>query len=179
MLPLDWHTGVVVPLFKDLDLSVCSNCHTPQPPLCQGVSVSQASDSGGSSLCPGRDHWSSSLSSRLQGLWEFAQPVYMWFVRLPTFVGSSSVQRAFAAAVVVFWRLMDNFSCRLSFRLVGVAELCASSVWVCQHNGAHIKMTLQSQRKTLKYKINTLNHRHQMMSVRPHQVSQSCVSKRV
>lgn len=62
----------------------------------------------------------------------------------------------------------------------GSVAVCTTSLHVvCQHDGAHIKMTLQSQRNTLEYKINTLTivetTCHQMMSVRPHQVSQSCV----
>ncbi|KAI3369434.1 hypothetical protein L3Q82_007661 [Scortum barcoo] len=60
-VPLEWQTGVVVPLFKKGDRRVCSNYrgdHTSQPPregLRQGC---------------------------LEGLWEFAQPVHMCFVDL-------------------------------------------------------------------------------------------------
>ncbi|KAI3362276.1 hypothetical protein L3Q82_012590, partial [Scortum barcoo] len=60
-VPLEWQTGVVVPLFKKGDRRVCSKLqgdHTSQPP--QGRST------------PGV----------LEGLWEFAQPVHMCFVDL-------------------------------------------------------------------------------------------------
>ncbi|KAI3373348.1 hypothetical protein L3Q82_006650 [Scortum barcoo] len=61
-VPLEWQTGVVVPLFKKGDRRVCSNY----------TEGSHFSASPGRSTCQGV----------LEGLWEFAQPVHMCFVDL-------------------------------------------------------------------------------------------------
>ncbi|KAI3353494.1 hypothetical protein L3Q82_019285 [Scortum barcoo] len=59
-VPLEWQTGVVVPLFKKGDRRVCSNY--------RGITLLSL---------PGR-----SMPGVLEGLWEFAQPVHMCFVDL-------------------------------------------------------------------------------------------------
>ncbi|KAI3354588.1 hypothetical protein L3Q82_019093 [Scortum barcoo] len=59
-VPLEWQTGVVVPLFKKGDRRVCSNY--------RGITLLSL---------PGR-----STPGVLEGLWEFAQPVHMCFVDL-------------------------------------------------------------------------------------------------
>ncbi|KAK3537288.1 hypothetical protein QTP70_006984 [Hemibagrus guttatus] len=67
-VPLDWATGVVVPLFKKGDRRVCSNY--------RGITLLSL---------PGKVY-SRVLERRvrpvLEGLWEFAQPVHMCFVDL-------------------------------------------------------------------------------------------------
>ncbi|KAK3561572.1 hypothetical protein QTP86_010655 [Hemibagrus guttatus] len=67
-VPLDWVTGVVVPLFKKGDCRVCSNY--------RGITLLSL---------PGKVY-SRVLERRvrpvLEGLWEFAQPVHMCFVDL-------------------------------------------------------------------------------------------------
>ncbi|KAI3373393.1 hypothetical protein L3Q82_021941 [Scortum barcoo] len=65
-VPLEWQTGVVVPLFKKGDRRVCSNY--------RGSHFSAS---------PGRSTPGSIPSTGvLEGLWEFAQPVHMCFVDL-------------------------------------------------------------------------------------------------
>ncbi|KAK3568618.1 hypothetical protein QTP86_010635 [Hemibagrus guttatus] len=67
-VPLDWETGLVIPLFKKGDQRVCSNY--------RGITLLSL---------PGKVY-SRVLERRvrpvLEGLWEFAQPVHMCFVDL-------------------------------------------------------------------------------------------------
>ena len=91
-MPLDWQTGVVVPLFKKGDRRVCSNyrgitllslpgkvysgvlerrVHRIVEPGIQEVQCG---------FCPGRGTVDQLYT--LEGAWEFAQPVQMCFVDL-------------------------------------------------------------------------------------------------
>ncbi|KAI3368575.1 hypothetical protein L3Q82_025585 [Scortum barcoo] len=96
-VPLEWQTGVVVPLFKKGEpesVFQLQRDHTSQPPregLCQGTGEensadSRPSDSGGtmrfSSLVVEQLDQLYTLHRMLEGLWEFAQPVHMCFVDL-------------------------------------------------------------------------------------------------
>ncbi|KAI3352517.1 hypothetical protein L3Q82_005461 [Scortum barcoo] len=68
-VPLEWQTGVVVPLFKKGDRRVCSNY--------RGITLL---------ILPGKVYARLdqlyTLHRVLEGLWEFAQPVHMCFVDL-------------------------------------------------------------------------------------------------
>ncbi|KAI3354050.1 hypothetical protein L3Q82_018608, partial [Scortum barcoo] len=65
-VPLEWQTGVVVPLFKKGDRRVCSNY--------RGITLLSL---------PGKVYARLyTLHRVLEGLWEFAQPVHMCFVDL-------------------------------------------------------------------------------------------------
>ncbi|KAI3356259.1 hypothetical protein L3Q82_017506 [Scortum barcoo] len=100
-VPLEWQTGVVVPLFKKQgDRRVCSNVFNhrgitllslPREGLCQGTGEENSADSRTfwiqEEQCgfrPGRGTLDQlyTLHRVLEGLWEFAQPVHMCFVDL-------------------------------------------------------------------------------------------------
>ncbi|KAI3365796.1 hypothetical protein L3Q82_000794 [Scortum barcoo] len=96
-VPLEWQTGVVVPLFKKGDRRVCSNYrgdHTSQPPregLRQGTGEENSAEwsqlgfrRNNAVFVPGRGTVDQlyTLHRVLEGLWEFAQPVHMCFVDL-------------------------------------------------------------------------------------------------
>ncbi|KAI3377887.1 hypothetical protein L3Q82_008465 [Scortum barcoo] len=96
-VPLEWQTGVVVPLFKKGDRRVCvptTGDHTSQPPregLRQGTGEENSADSrpfgfrrNNAVFVPGRGTLDQlyTLHRVLEGLWEFAQPVHMCFVDL-------------------------------------------------------------------------------------------------
>ncbi|KAI3361615.1 hypothetical protein L3Q82_001932 [Scortum barcoo] len=96
-VPLEWQTGVVVPLFKKGDRRVCSNLqrdHTSQPPgkvyarvLERRIRpiVDPRIQEEQCGFRPGRgtvDQLYTLLRRVLEGLWEFAQPVHMCFVDL-------------------------------------------------------------------------------------------------
>ncbi|KAI3357643.1 hypothetical protein L3Q82_016052 [Scortum barcoo] len=97
-VPLEWQTGVVVPLFKKGDRRVCSNyrgitlLQPPREGLRQGTGEENSADSRPSDWIqeeqcgfrPGRGTVDQLYTLRrvLEGLWEFAQPVHMCFVDL-------------------------------------------------------------------------------------------------
>ncbi|KAI3374576.1 hypothetical protein L3Q82_021156 [Scortum barcoo] len=97
-VPLEWQTGVVVPLFKKGTGPECvpttegSHFSASREGLRQGTGEensadSRPSDSGGTmrfSVLVHVEQWTSSIPSAgvLEGLWEFAQPVHMCFVDL-------------------------------------------------------------------------------------------------
>ncbi|KAI3363985.1 hypothetical protein L3Q82_001586 [Scortum barcoo] len=96
-VPLEWQTGVVVPLFKKGDRRVCSNYRgshfsaSSREGLRQGTGEENSADSrpldsGGTTMrfCPVQWNTGPALYPPwvLEGLWEFAQPVHMCFVDL-------------------------------------------------------------------------------------------------
>ncbi|KAI3367325.1 hypothetical protein L3Q82_008369 [Scortum barcoo] len=98
-VPLEWQTGVVVPLFKKTGpesvFQLQGGDHTSQPPrkksLRQGTGEENSSDSRTSEFrrnnavfVPVRGTLDQlyTLHRVLEGLWEFAQPVHMCFVDL-------------------------------------------------------------------------------------------------
>ena len=103
-MPLDWHIGVVVPLFKKGDRRLCSNY--------RGITLFSLPGKVYSGLLerrirrivksqiqevqcgfrPGRGTVDQlyTLGIILEGAWEFAQPVYMCFVSLGESCGGCS-----------------------------------------------------------------------------------------
>ena len=96
-VPLDWQTGVVVPLFKKGDRRVCSNYRgitTPHAFLVRSIQgcwrervrriVEPRIQEEQCGFRPGRGTVDQlyTLCRILEGAWEFAQPVHMCFVEL-------------------------------------------------------------------------------------------------
>ncbi|KAI3362868.1 hypothetical protein L3Q82_001906 [Scortum barcoo] len=96
-VPLEWQTGVVVPLFKKGDRRVCSNYRGSHFSASPGKvyarvlerrirPIVEPSDSGGTMRFSSRGRGTLdqlyTLRRVLEGLWEFAQPVHMCFVDL-------------------------------------------------------------------------------------------------
>ncbi|TWW75358.1 hypothetical protein D4764_13G0000200 [Takifugu flavidus] len=100
-VPLDWQTGVVVPLFKKGDRRVCSNY--------RGITL----------LSLPVDHLYT-LSRVFEGAWEFAQPVHMCFVDLEK--AFDRVPRG------VLWGVLQEYG--VSGPLIRLSALCTISVRV-------------------------------------------------
>ncbi|KAI3364671.1 hypothetical protein L3Q82_011446 [Scortum barcoo] len=96
-VPLEWQTGVVVPLFKKGDRRVCSNYRGITLLSLPGKVYARVLERrirpivetlgfrrNNAVFVPVVEHWTSSILSAgvLEGLWEFAQPVHMCFVDL-------------------------------------------------------------------------------------------------
>ncbi|TWW54863.1 hypothetical protein D4764_0100890 [Takifugu flavidus] len=95
-VPLDWQTGVVVPLFKKGDRRVCSNYRgiilhslsgkvysgVLERRVCQIVEPRIQEEQCGFRPGHGTVDQLYTLSTVFEGAWEFAQPVHMCFVDL-------------------------------------------------------------------------------------------------
>ncbi|KAI3356692.1 hypothetical protein L3Q82_003377 [Scortum barcoo] len=86
-VPLEWQTGVVVPLFKK-GTGECvptTGDHTSQPPYSADSQTLGFRRNNVTGFRPGRgtlDQLCYTLRRVLEGLWEFAQPVHICFVDL-------------------------------------------------------------------------------------------------